>query len=253
MVNLKRDIDNFTSGTAQPQLPIKDLSTLEISLPPLEEQRRIAEILSSLDDKIDLLHKQNKTLESLARLLFRHHFIDNAKSEWQIGKLGDYVRIVYGKNLPTKNLLNSGYPVFGGNGQIGYFDKFLYKEPQVLVSCRGEASGKVNISYKESYITNNSLILERSKDKDISFVYLKYFCLSQDFSLFVSGSAQPQITIQSLQDATFIKPNIKDIQYFSQIVSSFETKQDNNSQQILKLEKMRDIILPRLLSGEVRV
>ena len=80
MLNSKKYIDNFVSGSAQPQLPIKDLSNLTISLPPLETQRKVAEILSSFDDKIDLLHRQNKTLESLALTLFRHTFIDNPKN-----------------------------------------------------------------------------------------------------------------------------------------------------------------------------
>ena len=92
MLNSKKYIDNFVSGSAQPQLPIKDLSNLTISLPPLETQRKVAEILSSFDDKIDLLHRQNKTLESLALTLFRHTFINNPnRNDWEMGKLGDWI------------------------------------------------------------------------------------------------------------------------------------------------------------------
>nr|WP_317403472.1 restriction endonuclease subunit S [uncultured Helicobacter sp.] len=237
------------STSAYPAIRPFDIENLTIPLPPLTIQQKIAEILSSFDDKIDLLHRQNKTLESLALTLFRHYFIDNPKrDEWELGKLGDYVKIVYGKNLPTKNLLPQGYAVFGGNGKIGYFDQYLYDEPQVLISCRGEASGKVNISERKSFITNNSLVLERTKDKEITFEYLKYYCLSYNFDTFVSGSAQPQITIDGLYDAEFIKANQDDILKFSGITSKFENKIENNAKQIQNLQAMRDVLLKAIFA-----
>ena len=222
-------------------------------LPPFPEQCAITSVLSSLDDKIDLLHRQNKTLEAMAETLFRKWFVEEAQDDWEEGKLGDMVTIAYGKNLPTNKLLASGYPVFGGNGQIGFYDKYLYDEPQVLVSCRGEASGKVNISLPKSFITNNSLILERNKRKEITFEYLKYHSLNYDFTLHVSGSAQPQITIDGLYDAAFLIPPIDLINEFSEIVRSYEGKRDNNLKQIRTLEKLRDTLLPKLMSGEVRI
>jgi len=73
----------FATGSAQPQLPIRDLKEIPITLPPLPEQQAIAAVLSSLDDKIDLLHRQNKTLEALAQTLFRHWFVDESKGYWE--------------------------------------------------------------------------------------------------------------------------------------------------------------------------
>src|SRR4030042_6741810 len=72
---LKGDFDVFATGSAQPQLPIRDLKEISFSLPPLPEQRAIAGVLSSLDDKIDLLHRQNKTLEGMAGALWRKMFV----------------------------------------------------------------------------------------------------------------------------------------------------------------------------------
>lgn len=226
---------------------------IDILLPPLPEQRAISSVLSSLDDKIDLLHRENKTLEAMAETLFRHWFIEEAKDEWEEVKLGEVVTITYGKNLPIKKLLKNGYPVFGGNGQIGFYNKYLYDEPQVLVSCRGEASGKVNISLPRSFITNNSLILVRDKRKEITFEYLKYHSLNYDFTLHVTGSAQSQITIDSLYDAAFLIPPVDLINKFTEIVRGCEEKRTNNLKQIHTLEKLRDTLLPKLMSGEVRV
>ena len=98
------------NGTAVPILNKSDFENLTIPLPPLTIQQKIAEILSSFDDKIDLLHRQNKTLESLALTLFRHYFIDNPnRNEWELGKLGDYVKIIdnRGKTPPIYNGYNS--------------------------------------------------------------------------------------------------------------------------------------------------
>ena len=247
----KNEIDACLKGSTQQYITLGDLRNFPIKIPPLPEQKAIAEVLTSLDDKIDLLHKQNKTLEQLAETLFRHHFINNAKDDWEVGKLGDCFTISYGKNLPTNQLLESGYPVFGGNGQIGFFDKFLYADPQVLVSCRGEASGKVNISLPNSFVTNNSLVLVRDKKPEISFEFLKYFALNYDFSLHVSGSAQPQITIDGLYDAEFVMPSSDLVKEYSNVVGDIEEKRLLNFYQIKNLEKLRDQLLPKLMSGEI--
>ena len=247
------EIESRSVGSTQPKLPLYNIKSIKIPVPPLPEQRAIASVLSSLDDKIDLLHRENKTLEAMAETLFRQWFVEEAKDEWEDAKLGEVVTITYGKNLPIKKLLKSGYPVFGGNGQIGFYNKYLYVEPQVLVSCRGEASGKVNISLPRSFITNNSLILVRDKRKEITFEYLKYHSLNYDFTLHVTGSAQPQITIDSLYDAAFLIPPVDLINKFTEIVRGCEEKRTNNLKQIHTLEKLRDTLLPKLMSGEVRV
>ncbi len=239
-------------GAKMPRGDKEAILSYKLGLPPLPEQKAIASVLSSLDDKIDLLHRQNKTLEAMAETLFRQWFIEEAKEDWKVSSLGEVVKIAYGKNLPTSRLLDSGYPVFGGNGQIGFYDRFLYSEPQVLVSCRGEASGKVNISLPNSFITNNSLVLER-KENGISFEYLKFYALAYDFGLHVSGSAQPQITIDGLFNAEFRWPPLGLVESFTEVVRPLEDKRLTNYIQIQTLENLRDTLLPKLMSGEVRV
>lgn len=246
-------VEGIAGGSAQPGANAKQLATFEIALPPLPEQKAIAEVLSSLDDKIDLLHRQNKTLESIAETLFRQWFIEETGEDWVDSELGNWVTIKYGKNLPTSQLTETGYSVFGGNGQIGYYTTYLYEDPQVLVSCRGEASGKVNISSPRAFITNNSLVLEIPKESPHTFEWLKYYALSFNFRDYTSGSAQPQITINDLSSAPVIIPNSEKILKFTDIVKPIENKREQNLSQIQSLEKTCDTLLPKLMNGEVRV
>ena len=98
----KQKLDEVTIGSTQPALTISGLKTIKICLPEVNEQRAIAEVLSSLDDKIDLLHRQNKTLESLAQTLFRHWFIDQANDDWEEKMLGNLFDIGIGRTPPRK-------------------------------------------------------------------------------------------------------------------------------------------------------
>jgi len=252
LTHFQKQLKHIGEGSVQDNINLGTFEDIEFPFPSLPEQKAIASVLSSLDDKIDLLHRQNRTLEAMAETLFRQWFIEEAKEDWEVSPLGDVVKIAYGKNLPTSRLLDSGYPVFGGNGQIGFYDRFLYSEPQVLVSCRGEASGKVNISLPNSFITNNSLVLER-KENGISFEYLKFYALVYDFGLHVSGSAQPQITIDGLFNAEFRWPPLDLVESFTEVVRPLEDKRLTNYIQIQTLENLRDTLLPKLMSGEVRV
>ncbi len=119
---LQNDFHIFTSGSAQPQLPIRDLKEVEVSIPPLPEQKAIATILSSLDDKIDLLHRQNKTLEAIAETLFRQWFIEEALADWEEGTLGSEFDFIMGQS-PSGSSFNEegiGMPMFQGNADFGF-------------------------------------------------------------------------------------------------------------------------------------
>ena len=249
---------------------------LKIKVPKLIEQKAIAKILSDLDEKIEINNKINENLEKIAQAIFKQWFVDfefpNENGEpykssggemieselgeipkgWDIKNLNDIVEIKYGKNLPTKNLIDNGYPVFGGNGIIGYYSDYLYEKPQILIACRGAASGKVTTSLPFSYITNNSLVLE-NKEADVFYEYLKQYCLYRQFFDYKTGSAQPQITINNLINIKVIVPNREIIKIFSKIIRSIDKNILNSSMLIKRLINTRDNLLPKLMSGEIRV
>lgn len=253
ILNGRSHFSSVAVGSTVKSLRLSSFESLDILIPPLPEQRAIASVFPPIEDKIELLRQENETLYNMINTLFKQWFIKEAKEDWERPKLGEVVTITYGKNLPTKNLLESGYPVFGSNGQIGFYNEYMYDEPQVLISCRGAASGKVNISLPKSFVTNNSFILVRDKRKDIPLEYLKYYCLNYDFTPYITGSAQPQITIDNLYNAEFLIPPLDLINKFIEIVKVVEDKQINISEQIQTLTQLFDTLLRGLMSGKLRV
>lgn len=263
-----------TSGRQRAQTDV--IENTKIMLPPLEEQKAIAHILSTLDDKIEVNNQINKTLENMAQAIFKQWFVDfefpNEDGEpykssggemieselgmipkgWEVVKLNSVVDICYGKNLPTKNLLSDGYPVFGGNGQIGFYSEYLYEKSQVLIACRGAASGKVIISLPYSFVTNNSLVLEQN-GTSVTHEYLKQFCLENEFYNYATGSAQPQITIANLANANILIPQRDLMNMFSLIRNSIDHEVLSLFNENNKLVAIRDALLPKLMSGEIRV
>ncbi len=125
---------------------------------------------------------------------------------WEIKKLGEVCKIVYGKGLPVKQLKEDGYPVFGANGIIGFNDRYLYEDSEVLISCRGAYSGKINLSPPRCYVTNNSLILKISNQKVLDKKYLFYALHTVNKSKLITGTAQPQVTINNAVELSFPLP-----------------------------------------------
>jgi len=250
---------------------------LEIVIPEnITEQKRIASILSAFDDKIELNNKINQNLEQLAQVIFKEWFVKfrfpghekvkmvdlpveasaQAGSElgkipegWEIKNLEEIVEIEYGKGPASKDLKSKGYPVYGANGIIGYHNDYEFENPQVIVGCRGVV-GSLFKTLPKSSITHNSLIL---KPIAIEKFYLFYLLKQSNLQSIVGGSAQPQITIKDLSQLSvlFAKKEIRN--KFEEIVSNLEDKLFNTIYENQKLASLRDLLLPKLMSGEIRV
>ena len=125
----KHWLTSHAVGTTMPNLNSTVLGNFPVELP-------------SLDDKIDLLHRQNKTLEALAQTLFRHWFVDGVEDDWEYGELGDLVEFVYGKGLKKSLRTGEGYSVVGSSGVVGFHSEYLVKAPGIVIGRKGTL-GKV--------------------------------------------------------------------------------------------------------------
>lgn len=237
------------SGTF-PQITFDHIYSLDITLPPLPEQKSIASILISLDDKIDLLHRQNKTLEALAETLFKQWFVEEAKDGWETGKLGDYASVSTGKGLKRNEFFEDGkYPVLGANGEIGRTNNYL-TDDRLILTGRVGTLGKVYISEDKVWISDNVLIVR----PESIFFYPVYFILKRtEFENLNVGSTQPLVTQTDLKNIEFKLPSADILESYEKQCLTYFKKISKNKVQIRTLTRLRDTLLPKLMSGEVRV
>lgn len=135
-------IFGLANGGAQQNLSVKIIKELDIDLPELDAQRVVGGLLSIFDEKIDLNCQINGYLGDLQRTLFEQAITSAESPQISLNKIA---AIKYGKGLPKTKLVDEGFPVYGGNGVIGFYNEYLYDNPQILIACRGAASGKIVI------------------------------------------------------------------------------------------------------------
>jgi type I restriction enzyme S subunit len=228
-----------------------DLMQLRLKIPPLPEQKAIASVLSSLDDKIDLLHRQNKTLEAMAETLFRQWFVEEAQEDWVDGCLGDVIELVYGKGLKKEIRTGTGYPVIGSSGVVGYHSEFLVEGPGIVIGRKGTL-GKV-IYLWDNFFPIDTTYYIKSKVESADYLYEYFLLKTLNFEEMNSDSAVPGLN-RDIALSTEIKiAPLGKLQKFNQFTSTFIDKLRENENQIRTLERLRDTLLPKLMSGEVRV
>ena len=174
---------------------------------------------------------------------------------WEVKTLGEVCDIVYGKGLPIKELKSSGYPVFGANGIIGFNDKFLFEEPQVLISCRGAASGKINLSPPKCYVTNNSLVLDIKKKDELDRNYLFFALNIANKTKLVTGTAQPQVTINNAVELEIPLPPLPEQQAIVAKIEELFSELENGKKELLiaqaKLKTYRQSLLEWAFEGRL--
>ncbi|MGQ1500279.1 restriction endonuclease subunit S [Acinetobacter baumannii] len=248
------------------------LEDYEVFLPSLPEQKAIASVLSSLDDKIDLLHRQNKTLEAMAETLFRQWFIEEAKEDWEECELSEFGQIICGKT-PSKS--NANY--FGNDvpflkipdmhgkvfiskttdslSQLGALSQSKKMVPQnsICVSCIATV-GLVCITDCDLQTNQqiNSIV-----PNDHRFLYYLYEVMLDMYdelhNLASGGTATLNLNTGDFSRIKIAKPDDITLLQFNDAVTPLFTKIRSNGCQIQTLENLRDTLLPKLMSGEVRV
>jgi type I restriction enzyme, S subunit len=259
-------LDSRASGTTVFGIKAAVLRKLPIELPPLPEQKAIAEVLSSLDDKIDLLHRQNKTLEKMAETLFRQWFVEEAKEEWEIGKLSHEFDFVMGAS-PAGESYNEdgiGIPMYQGNADFGFrfpTNRVFTTDPKrfaekydTLISVRAPV-GAQNMA-KEKCCIGRGVAAFRYKLENsfYTYTYFKMKSLMGEIKQFnETGTVFGSISKSDFETIEVNLPDTESVVKFQDAVKPIDDKIISNTNQIRTLEKLRDTLLPKLMSGEVRV
>lgn len=242
--------------SAYPAIKPSDIENLSIKLPPLPTQQKIAAILSSLDDKIELNNKINTNLEQQAQALFKNWFVDfepfggKMPEGWKVGKLSDVAEITSGKRPPMKQSNYSkdvSIPLVGAASVMGYTNQVLYNEP-ILITGRVGTHGVIQRFSTECWPSDNTLIV---KSKNYEYVY-QVMC-NIDYVNMNRGSTQPLITQSDLGKVECVIPDDETLIKFEKITSILFEKHFANCQENQNLANLRDTLLPKLMSGEIEV
>jgi type I restriction enzyme, S subunit len=242
------DFEKYSDKSAVPGVNRNDLHKEIIVIPENSEQTAIAEVLSSLDDKIDLLHRQNKTLEQLAETLFRQWFVEEAEESWEATNLGKIANFFNGKARPEEG---GDIPVYGGNGVLGFSNKANYGGKCIIVGRVGAYCGSLYYENKDIWVSDNALLVKPKSE--VMTHYMFYLLKTLDINSMAEGSSHPLITQTLLKSIEVnLPPDVK-VQDFDYQVEQFREKIQANQNQIRTLTQLRDTLLPKLMSGEVRV
>lgn len=267
-------VESIHTGTSIPHISQSQIYDYKILIPSLPEQKAIASVLSSLDDKIDLLNRQNKTLEAMAETLFRQWFVEQADDGWDEKIITELFEIRDGTHDSPKQK-ETGKPLITSKHIL---DNKLDLENAYLISnedfdnvnrrSKVDANdilfsmiGTIGLIHLEqsaiiNYVIKNIGLFKTSQNPKwayYTFLWLKS-SYGQDFiHEHRSGSTQEYISLGSLRSIMFCIPPIDLLNKFNSIVEPLFKKITNNRNQINMLEKLRDTLLPKLMSGEVRV
>ena len=269
----KAKIVNIQTGTVFGAISKDNILNFKVSIPQSEdEQKRIASILSSFDDKIALNNKTNKILEEMAQTIFEEWFINfnfpNANGKpykksggeminselggipkgWKVGILDDIINIESGKrpNVSSKNMTTEyNIPIYGASSQIGYTNSVLFNE-KILITGRVGTHGIVQRINFPCWASDNTFVI-RSKFHEYTYQNLKRI----DYINLNRGTTQPLI-VQSDIKKVKILLNDKIINQYENLTSSLWELWHKNIFENEKLSGIRDSLLPKLMAGEIR-
>ena len=252
-----------------------------INLPPLSEQKAIAEVLSSLDDKIDLLHRQNKTLEQMAETLFRQWFLEEAKEDWEEVTLEEFVICYNGVSYNSADLNPSETAMVtlksfarDGGFRLDGFKEYTGKYKETHIVKQGDlAVAHTDITQDAAVVGNPILIIGKEEYKtlvismDLVKVETTKNWISKEFLYFLmktrlfkqhclgyaNGSTVLHLSKKAIPSFEFFLPPKDIIEKFTEQASNLLNKKNTNISKIRTLEKMRDTLLPKLMSGKIRV
>jgi type I restriction enzyme S subunit len=261
-------VNHGDSGSTRAYVGITAQRDLPVILPKnISEQRAIASVLSSLDDKIDLFHRQNKTLEAMAETLFRQWFVEEAQEDWEekpLSSIADFLNGLACQKFPPQNEieklpvlkikeLSSGISEASDWAASTVKPQYIVEAGDVIFSW--SASLMVKVWDGEKCVLNQHLFKVTSED------FPKWFYLmwcKRHLAEFISISSSHATTMGhikrgDLDTAIVLVPQPGQLTAMTEIMAPLLDKQIENSKQIRSLEKLRDTLLPKLMSGEVRV
>jgi len=243
------------SGSNYPAVSAGDVSDYEFQCPPLNEQRLIAEVLDSINCA---LADADAAIECLGSLLtsLRCSLMSDPSSPPEGANrvsLHDVCRPRQHPTISSQQLTASGFPAYGANGQIGFYTSYTHTDPVIAITCRGATCGTINWIPARSYVTGNAMALDDVRHDTINERFLFHYLSAWGVAKSITGSAQPQITRQSLNGIEIVLPSMEEQNIAATALDDILVQIEAARAARWTLDITRSQVTADLLSGRVRV
>src|SRR3989344_4913188 len=281
----KLDLNKRRGGSSQPLINQATLNSIKVAFATNEsEQSAIAKILSDLDSKIELNQQMNKTLEAIGQAIFKRWFVDfefpNEKGKpyqssggemvesemgkipkgWKVGKLGEIMENFDSKRVPLssreRDPIKGEFPYYGAASIMDYINKYIFDGVYLLMGEDGtviddDEHPVLQYAWGKFWVNNHAHVL--CGKGDFTTEYLFVLLKNMNIKHIVTGAVQPKINQGNLNSIKIIIPNRITLKLFSELISHLFNKYKIDCDEINSLIKTRDSLLPRLMSGKIRV
>ena len=243
-----REASFYAVGGVRGSLTWEDFTNMTLPVPSIERQRAMVAEYETLSRRIDLNRSMIAQLEATVQTLYRKMFVDDIDPEhlpagWRMGTLREIADFAYGK-MPDKSI-SGDIPIYSGYGIVGYTNMCMYDKQHIIVIARGDAgSGKIVLSPPKFFLTNLAIaiLLKNNEIKN----YLYYCLLNSDTSSLRSGSAQAQVTINSLQMFEIIIPSFDICCGFGNYIEPINKQKQILLAENIKLTELQSLLLAKM-------
>jgi type I restriction enzyme S subunit len=271
---VKYQIEERVVGSTQKTISLANIRKLRIALPTnLEEIKRIEKILFSFDLHINALLTQNHVLEKIIQSIFKSWFVDfdgqtkfvdselgQIPKGWKVGLINDVIKLFDFQRIPISEIQRDSrhgdFPYYGASGIIDYIDDYIFDGEYLLIAEDGEnlRSRKTPVVFFANgkfWVNNHAHVIQGKNNVNNDFLWV--FFKDLDLSPWITGAAQPKLNQDSLLSIPIVIPETKILLKFNLATRSLSQSIRNNLQKIIILEKIRDSLLPKLMSGKIRI
>lgn len=262
----QKQIKSIQSGSAQGFLSLEMIRSLHVFTPKLQVQQKIASILSAYDELIKNNRQRIKLLEEVAEEIYKEWFIrlrfpgyksckmnNGVPTGWESGTIGELVEFKKGRNITLETVIDGNVPVVAGGLTPAYFhNKANTKSPTITISASGANAGYVNLYYEDIWASDCSYV-DTLTTEFIYFFYLTLKVRQAEVTFLQKGSAQPHVYPKDIMSLKMIKPKLDIIVSFTKMIEPFFEEIKALSKKNVLLRNIRDMLLPRLISGKLSV
>ena len=240
----KYDIAKVAQGVSVVHLYGEHLKNIKTINPSLNEQKKIANLLSLLDERISTQNKIIDKLQSLIKGIRYDIFNDIQGEELALSNIAD---IYQPQTISSSDLTTEGYWVYGANGIIGKYKEYNHETEQICITCRGNTCGTVNYTQPKVWITGNSMVINTDKyQRQVNKRFLFHYLSSYNFNSIVSGSGQPQIVRTPLEKIKVVLPTIEKQVRIANSIDIVSEKIDTESLVLRLLENQKQYLLRQM-------